>query len=113
MVLYRKDKFIKINFFVSLVINILAWILFYFRTPVQMEPIILRFNIYVGINLIGPWYEVFYFSAIGLLIILINFLLARWSFKRDRNLAYFLVATATLSQIIILIYGTLLMMVNI
>lgn len=112
MVLYFKNKIIRWSLIFSIIFNILLWILFYFRIPIQIEPIILRYNIYVGINLIGPWQNVFYFPLAGLLIIILNFILAKWVYKKDRLPANFLVITALISQIILLVLGVLLVMMN-
>ncbi len=112
MIFYFKDKIIKYNLIASLILNILLWVLFYFRIPIQIEPLILRYNIYVGINLIGNWYSVFNFSLIGLLIIILNFVLAKIIYKKDKLLAHFLIITALICQIVLLIWGVVIVMVN-
>lgn len=112
MSLYLKDKPISFSLIAGLVINFALWLLLYFRIPIQIEPIVLRFNIYVGINLIGPWHNAFYFPLIGLLIIILNFILARLIFKKDRLSAHFLMTTALMAQIILLIFGGLIVMMN-
>ena len=112
MILFFKDKIIKFNLIGSLLVNILLWVLFYFRIPFQVEPIILRYNIYVGINLIGPWWHIFYFSLAGLGVIFLNFILAKLIYKKNRLLAHFLVFISLICQIILLIEGILLVMMN-
>ncbi len=112
MKLLLKDKTIKFNFWASVVLNILLWILFIFRIPVTNQPVVLGYNIYVGINFIGAWYNVFYFSAAGLLIILLNFVLVAKIFKREKLLAQFFAVTSLICQIILLIYGVLIAVIN-
>lgn len=112
MLLFFKDKIIKNSLIVSLILNVLTWLLFYFRIPIQVEPIALRYNVYVGINMIGPWFAVFYFSTVGLLIILINFFIAKHIYKRDKLPAHFLAVSALVCQLILLVYGVLLVMIN-
>ena len=113
MVLYLKDKIIKWNLIFSVILNLLLWVLFYFRIPVQTEPIVLRYNIYAGINLIGPWYNIFYFSLTGLIIIILNFSLGKFIFRHNKLLAHFLAITALICQIVLLGYGMLIVMINI
>ncbi len=109
---YFKDKIIKWNLIFGLVINLLLWLLMYFRMPIQVEPIVLRYNIYVGINLIGPWYAAYYFPAVGLLIFLINFIFGRLLYKKDYLLPRLLATVSLLCQIILLSIGALLVIAN-
>ncbi len=113
MILYFKDKIIRWCLVFSIIFNILFWVLVYFRIPIQTEPLALRYNIYTGINLIGPWYNVYFFPLAGLGIIIFNFALAKIIFKKDKLAAHFLVATALICQIILLIFGGLLVMINV
>ncbi|MBU4360353.1 hypothetical protein L6278_01500 [Candidatus Parcubacteria bacterium] len=112
MILFFKDKIIKWNLVASLLLNILLWILLYFRIPIQIEPLALRYNIYVGINLIGNWYSVFYFSLIGLLIIILNFGLSKLLYKKNKLLTHWLATTALICQLILLAWAVIMVMVN-
>ncbi len=112
MILYFKDRIIKWCLASSLLLNFLLWLLFYFRIPIQVEPIVLRYNIYVGINLIGSWFAIFYLPLVGLGIIILNFLLAGLIYKKDRLPAHFLAVTAMACQMILLVTGVLLVMMN-
>ena len=111
-ILYLKDKIIYWNLGAALTVNLFLWALFYFRIPIQVEPIVLRYNIYVGINLIGSWQNVFYFPLAGLGIILLNFILAKIFYKPDKLAAYFLVLGALIAQIILFVFGALIVMIN-
>jgi len=113
MILYFKDKIIRWSLGFSIVFNLLVWVLFYFRIPIQVEPIALRYNIYVGINLIGPWHHVFWFPLAGLIIIIFNFILAKKLFKSEKILAHFLTLTALICQILLSVHGVLIVMMNI
>lgn len=112
MILFFKNKFIRFTLSLGIIFNILSWILFYFRIPISVEPIILRYNIYTGISLIGPWYSVFYFSLAGVLILILNFILAKKFFLNKRILAYALSTVALICQTLILLYGVLIVVIN-
>ena len=112
MILFFKDKIIKISLILSLIFNLLTWVLFYFRIPIQVEPIVMRYNIYVGINLIGEWWQIYYLSGFGLLIILLNFILAKKIFKKDKLPAQWLAIVCLICQLIILTYGVLIVIMN-
>lgn len=112
MILFLKDKIIKWTLVVSLILNTLLWILLYFRIPIQVEPLALRYNIYVGINLIGSWYSVFNFSLAGLFIIILNFVLAKFLYKQNKLLTHWLFATALICQLIFIAWAVIVVMVN-
>jgi hypothetical protein len=112
MILFFKNKIIKWSLNSSLFLNLLSWLLFYFRIPNRVEPIVLRYNIYTGINLIGAWQNIFLFSLAGLIIIILNFILAKKFFLSDKGLSLALSLTALISQIIILLYGVLIVVIN-
>ena len=113
MILYFKNRIVRWSLISSIVLNLLLWILYYFRIPIQTEPIVLRYNIYAGINLIGPWYNVFYFPLAGIILIVLNFILGKFLFKRSKLIAEFLAITALICQIILLAFGILIVMINI
>jgi hypothetical protein len=110
--LYFKDKIIRVSLTVSAILNLSVWLLFYFKIPIQVEPIILGYNIYVGINLIGPWFYVYYFSLAGLIILILNFFLSRLVYFKERWPALVLVVTALACQIILTVYAILLVVLN-
>ena len=110
--LYFKDKIIKWSLIVSIALAIIHLALIYFRIPVRVEPIVLRYNIYVGISLIGPWYQAFYLPLMGFVIIIFNFLLAKMMFLKEKTLAYVLAIVAIVCQISLLTTGALLVIVN-
>lgn len=110
--LYFKDKIIKWSLIASIILDALLLALIYFLIPIRVEPIVLRYNIYVGISLIGPWYQAFYLPLAGLIIIILNFLLARMMFLKEKILAYVLAIVTIVCQLFLLANSILLVIVN-
>ncbi len=110
--LYFKDKIIKWCLIASIFLDVLLLALIYFRIPIRVEPIVLRYNIYVGISLIGPWYQAFYLPLAGLAIIIFNFLLAKMMFLKEKTLAYVLAVATIICQLTLLTAVILLVIVN-
>lgn len=113
--LILKDKFFQITFSLALIINLLIWLaLYYYFFPLQYsgEFIPLRYNIYFGINLIGKWYEVFVMPVIGLLLIMINFLLADVIYLRDKVVSYFLLGANIFINIILGLASYTIILIN-
>jgi len=112
MGILSKNKVINRNFILSFVLNLLLWGFLYWKIQPQVDPIVLNYNIYFGISLIGAWWQVFLFPLVGLVIWLINLILvAIWS-KKERLLASFLSYTTTLIQILLIIVSIFMVMVN-
>lgn len=110
--LYFKDKFIRWGLISSLLLNLFLWVILYNRIPIQVEPLVLRYNIYVGINLIGSWWQVFYLPLIGLAIIFFNFLLAKMMFVKEIFLARLLAVMTFICQIFLAMIVILLTIIN-
>ncbi len=110
--LFFKDKGILFNLVFSLGLFIFYLLFLYFKIQPQVDPIALRYSIYVGVSLIGPWYYVFYLPAIGLGIILINFSLAYSFYLKTKIISYFLVLACSLSQLLLTIAAIIIYLLN-
>ena len=110
--LFLKDKIILTNLILSIICWLFSLVWLYFKIAPQVEPIALRYTIYFGIDLIGPWYYVYIFPSVGIIIILINFILAYYIFLKIKILSYFLVLTSTAIQILSIIISLLIFLLN-
>jgi hypothetical protein len=98
--------FVKIYIAVLLVLNAFIWYLAYFiYKEVDTELIALHYNVDFGIDYYGSSDKIFYLPFIGLLISLINFSVYASSFRhKDKKfIAHVLLATAIISNILILL----------
>lgn len=111
--LFFKNKFILINFIISIFLNFVLFFLIFLKIRPSSEPIALHYNIYLGIDLIGNWYKIYFLPLLGLIILLVNTLLAYYILKKERILAYFLVSASTFAQIILLVAGAIVVLLNI
>jgi hypothetical protein len=50
----------------------------------------LHYNIIFGVDLVGNWWQIYYFPATGILIILLNYFFSAVAYKFDKFLARFL-----------------------
>ena len=79
----------------SLAINLANWatIAFFIR-PVDF-PIVLHYNVYFGVDLIGSWWQIYFMPFIGLLILLVNASLGYLFYQRKERIAAHLLMLAT------------------
>jgi hypothetical protein len=74
----------------SLFVNLANWgVVFYFIRPVDF-PIILHYNVYFGVDILGSWWEVYFLPSVGTFFWIINFVLGYFSYQRKERIATYL-----------------------
>jgi len=111
IILFNNRK-ILIPFLLALGINIISWLLFSWRIVSRGGEAFLHYTVYLGIDGLGPVWQVFYVSAVGLLILLVNTLIILYRKKSD-TIAYSLIYQSLFVQILILIVSVFLVLINI
>ncbi|MFA5070081.1 MAG: hypothetical protein WC528_02265 [Patescibacteria group bacterium] len=100
---FYQNKLFLINLLFSVLINLATWLLLSLEFKAQSDPVILHYNIYFGIDLIGPWYRVYLMPLFGFICFFINFFLSVIIYAKEKLLSYFLVFISSLMQIILII----------
>jgi hypothetical protein len=97
----------------SLVVNIANWIsIFIFIKPVD-ETIILHYNVYFGVDMIGNWRQVYLLPLIGLILILINSFLALYFYsQKERIASHILIIASLMTQLSLIIATTSVIIIN-
>ncbi len=78
-------NFRLISFLAMTMVHILACGALYWSIHSQEEVVILRYNAYLGIDLLGVWWQLFLIPAVSYFFILINFLLIQILDSRGYN----------------------------
>ncbi len=90
--------------FFSLVLAVLAnagiWAVLYFTVESSDRPIILHYNIYFGVDFVGDWRNVYIMPALAFLIFLINLVLSRFFYYKERFISYLFAVMALLIQLL-------------
>lgn len=97
----------------ALGLNVLTWgIIVYFLRRVDF-PIILHYNVYFGVDVIGSWWQVYFLPLIGLLILLINSSLGYLFYdKKERTVAHLLMLATLIVQITVLVAVSCVLLIN-
>lgn len=109
---FSKDKFVKVSFFVGILVNILLWLWLGFHFRNLPDTVFLHYSIYFGIDLIGPWYQILFIPLLGLVFFAVNFSLGFVFYKVEKLLGYFLVCSAAFFQFILLLASFFIISVN-
>ncbi len=99
-----KDKIIIIFFGLSVVLLFVSALVGSIGLPGSQGPLIIRFNKLIGeANLVGDFRTVFSLGLVTSFTLLINFLLAREIYNRERFLSYILAAASLIVSLLFLI----------
>ena len=101
---------------ISFLLNLALWLIILLKLRPEIDAadqmIPLHYNIYFGIDYLGPWYYAFILPALGLFLLAINTFISFLIYIKEKILSYFLVGTAFFSQIILLGAGILVVLIN-
>jgi len=87
-------------------------VLAYYNRPIDL-PIILHYNVYLGVDIIGDWWQMYFLPIIGNLFFLVNTALAYFFYqKRERLAAYIFLLASFFVEAGIFIAISGLMMIN-
>ncbi len=93
-----------------LFLQVAQWAYDIWQVRPQETPVFLHYNIYFGVDLIGPWYQFFLMPAIGLVIAVVNVLLARIVFRRQKIFGYIILGITLVYQVLIFLASYLIIM---
>ncbi|MDP3964108.1 MAG: hypothetical protein Q8Q20_00405 [bacterium] len=99
---FIRDPWIVGNVIIALVLNAAAWwlIVTQFTTDAEFAP--LHYNIYFGIDLFGPSWQIYLLPGSGSAIIALNYLAAALLYSRLLLVSRILTMVATLCQMVCL-----------
>lgn len=96
----------------SLLLNIALFLFFYFFIKQSNIPIVLHYNVDWGVNYFGEVKSIFVLPTVGIIIFLLNGVLALKLWEKSRILSYFLTAATFLVQSFLIISGIALYLIN-
>jgi hypothetical protein len=115
-----KNKLFLISSAIGLILNLLIWALIYlkfyplvYNLPVEQSFIPLHYNIYIGIDLFGPWQRIFFLPILGVIIFVVNTVLALFIYNKKEVISYFLAIGSTLCQSFLLVATLFTILINI
>ena len=97
----------------SLVANVINWLsLRIWIKPVDF-PIILHYNVYFGVDLIGNYGQVFVLPLIGLILFVVNVALSMYFYEQKERIASYILLIATLMiQLSLIVASVSIILIN-
>jgi hypothetical protein len=109
---FFKNRMNRLAMLLIFLSNLTAWAYIGLKIKPQANPIYLHYNIYFGVDLIGPWHRAFLMPAVGLLLILINPTIAFFLYKKNSMMAQVLLWLTFIFQLVILLASYLIVQQN-
>lgn len=98
-----RDRVVLISFILSFLLNLFIWLFLYFKIKPSPNPIFLHYNIYFGVDLIGPWWRIYLLPLTGILALFINFIISAIIYDKEKILSYFLMIIAGFLQVFLIL----------
>lgn len=100
---YFRDSVVRLVLGIGLIFLALAWVfsIFYFKISSYEVPI--RYNSFFGVTTLGSWYDLYRFPLFLTLSFIVNTILSKAIYKKDKLVSYILTSTNILLGIIILV----------
>lgn len=109
---YFSDYYIRWILVLSLALNIGLFAFFLFFVKQSSIPIVLHYNVDWGVDYFGEVKNIFILPLAGLVIFLLNGVLALKLWLKARSAAYFLTATSLISEVFLWLAGIALYIIN-
>jgi len=90
----------------TLILNSLTLILLVLKVHPTSFAIPVRYSSLIGFDKLGPWYEIYRIGIFGLIVTIINTILAYKSFRHSRITSLFLLSGAFIIAVFCLIIST-------
>lgn len=97
----------------ALLFNLGTWFWLLWNLPREADSIFLHYNILYGVDYIGDWWRAFYIPIAGLVIFLLNTLLAWLLFPKDKFASELLIGVSVFCQVFLFLAGSLLVILNV
>jgi len=109
---FFRNNIIKSLLISGLILNIGLFLFFYFFIKRSDIPIVLHYNVDWGVDYFGEVKNIFILPLAGLIIFLLNSVLALRLWLKAKSMAYFLAAISLISEIFLWLAGIALYIIN-
>ncbi len=109
---FLRDTIARLLLISSFLLNVGLLLFFYFFIKQTDIPIVLHYNVDWGVDYFGEFKNIFTLPFVGLVIFLLNFLLALKVRSNAKGLSYFLLSVSLISAIFLWLAGIALYIIN-
>jgi hypothetical protein len=97
---YWTDPAVFFSLVPAIAANLGMWALIWFSVTPTDQPIILHYNVYFGVDAIGDWRGVFVLPGIAAALLVVNAVISRFFYYKERLASYLFAAMALVAQLL-------------
>jgi hypothetical protein len=106
------DPVIFFSIVLAFLANIGIWAALFWTAVPTDAPIILHYNIYFGVDVVGNWKSLFFMPALAAGLLILNLMLSRFFYYKERLVSYLFAATALVLQLLMAVGVIAAIMIN-
>lgn len=102
---FLRDRLVRIPLAIAALLELIMVALLASRAPAAFHQAVLplHYNIYFGIDLVGPWYSMFAPALLGLVSFTINVCVILFAYERSRLFSYFFAVGTAVLELLLLV----------
>lgn len=94
---FYRNTIVRFSLLASFILQCVSFSLLAFFVRSQQSIVIVHYNVYFGVDLIGDWAQVFVVPSIAMAFVVANTFLAKWFYdEKERVASYVLLLTSIL-----------------
>lgn len=109
---FLRDTTVRLLLIFSFLLNVGLFLFFLFFIKQTDIPIVLHYNVDLGVDYFGEFKNIFVLPFVGFAIFLLNIVLALKIWNRIKSLSYFLLSVTLISEIFLWVAGIALYIIN-
>lgn len=102
----------KIQYGVWAVIVLGMWAVSLLTFRPREEPIFIHYNVYFGVDWVGPWYFGYLIPVSALVVLGLNFLFIRHIHNKNASLSHIIVSWTTIALVLLSVSQSLMILLN-
>ncbi|MDD3487708.1 MAG: hypothetical protein PHF35_05060 [Candidatus Moranbacteria bacterium] len=106
------DPIIFFTIILAILANLSLWGALYSTVIRSDSPIILHYNIYFGVDAVGNWRSLYSMPALAAILLLLNLILSRFFYYKERTVSYLFSGAALVSQLLMAVGVASAIMIN-
>jgi hypothetical protein len=97
---FFENTIVRFSLLAGVLLNLSAWVLLGLFIRPERSVVILHYNVYFGVDVIGVWQQAYLLPAIGLLLFGLDVFLAGWFYgKKERVASYVLLLASIMVEL--------------
>jgi hypothetical protein len=109
---FISDRMNSYGFGIALLINIIHWLILYYKIKPGQDDVLLHYNVVYGADFINNSIYLYWIPLLALTLLLLNLVAAIFFHRKEKLAAYFISLTSIPVQIVFFVATLVLILVN-